>query len=63
MLFKGHVLGTACRCKMQVKKQLDDGQQKSEVKVDMHLSVMKEISAKWLEGMWDKLQVDSRWMY
>ena len=40
----------------EVKKQLDDGQQASEVKVDMRLSVMKEISAKWLEGMTDKLE-------
>ena len=36
--------------------QMDAGKQAAEVHVDMCLSVMKEMSAKWLEGLYDQLR-------
>lgn len=39
----------------KVKQQLDEGKQACEVQVDMRLSVMKELSARWLEGLYDHL--------
>ena len=40
----------------EVKQQMDAGKQAAEVQVDMRLSVMKEMSAKWLEGLYDHLR-------
>ena len=40
----------------QVNLQLSGGKQASDVQVDMRLSVMKELSAKWLEGLYDRLR-------
>ena len=39
-----------------MKQQIDAGKQAAEVQVDMRLSVMKEMSAKWLEGLYDHLR-------
>ena len=39
----------------QVNLQLSGGKQASEVQVDIHLSVMKELSAKWLKELYDHL--------
>ena len=41
----------------QVNLQLSGGKQASKVQVDMRLSVMKELSAKWLEGLYDHLTI------
>ena len=35
---------------------MDAGKQPAEVQLDRHLSVMKEISAMWLEGLYDHLR-------
>ena len=40
----------------QVNLQLSGGKQAAKVQVDMRLSVMKELSAKWLEGLYDRLR-------
>ena len=44
----------------QVNLQLSGGKQASEVQVDMRLSVMKELSAKWLEGLYDHLRASDQ---
>ena len=44
----------------QVNLQLSGGKQASEVQVDMRLSVMKELSAKWLVGLYDHLRASDQ---
>ena len=44
----------------EVKQQIDAGKQAAEVQVDMRLSVMKEMSAKWLEGLYDHLELHGK---
>ena len=44
----------------EVKQQIDAGKQAAEVQVDMRPSVMKEMSAKWLEGLYDHLRASHR---
>ena len=39
-----------------MKQQMNAGKQAAEVQVDVRLSVMKEMSDKWLEGLYDHLR-------
>lgn len=44
----------------QVKQQLNAGKQATDVQVDMRLSVMKELSAKWLDSLYDHLRASTQ---
>ena len=39
-----------------MKQQMNAGKQAAEVQVDVRLSVMKETSDKWFEGLYDHLR-------
>ena len=39
---------------------MNAGKRASDVQVDMRLSVMKELSAKWLEGLYDHLRASTQ---
>ena len=44
----------------QVSKQMDDGKQPEDIEVDMKLSVMKPICARWIISAYDYLRTEAR---
>ena len=44
----------------QVSKQLEEGKEPEDVKVDTRLSIMKPLSAKWITSAYDNFRSDSR---
>ena len=44
----------------QVSKQLEEGKEPEDVKIDTRLSIMKPLSAKWIISAYDYLRSESR---
>ena len=43
----------------QVSKQMDDGKQPEDIEVEMKLSVMKPLSARWIISAYDTLRIEA----